>query len=149
MSDAPESARVRASRANARKSTGPRSRAGKARVGRNARRHGLSVPLLTDEMLAREVEELARRVEVSATGAALDAEGHAFACRIAEAMIDLRRVRAVKLLLVAKLTSDLRKAAGPLKALARLDRYERLALWRRRVTVRAFDAFAIKRAKQS
>jgi hypothetical protein len=149
MSVPPESARVRANRANARKSTGPRSPAAKARVGRNARRHGLTLPVFLDEALAREVDDLARRIEVSETGAALDPDGHALASRIAEAMIDLRRVRSVKLPLVAEVAADLRNAARPLKALARIDRYERLALWRRKVAIRSFDAFAAARAKQS
>ncbi|HEY1545654.1 MAG TPA: hypothetical protein VGG01_24895 [Xanthobacteraceae bacterium] len=149
MSDAPGRSRARASRANARKSTGPKSAAGKARVARNARRHGLTVPLLADEVLAREVDDLARRIEASVTGAALDGTGHALACRIAETLIDLRRVRSVKLPLVAELAADLRNAARPLKALARLDRYERLALSRRKIAVRAFDAFAAEHAKQS
>jgi hypothetical protein len=149
MSAAPDSARVRANRANARKSTGPKSAAGKRRVGRNARRHGLTVSALANEVLAPEVEALARRIEISVTGAALDPSGHALACRIAEADIDLRRVRSVKLSFVAELAADLRNAARPLKALARLDRYERHARWRRKIAARAFDAAMIERAKQS
>ena len=149
MSVAPESARVRANRANARKSTGPRSAAGKRRVARNARRHGLTVTVLADEVLAQEVEDLARRIEISVTGATLDEYGHALACRIAETMIDLRRVRSVKLPLVAELAGDLSNAARPLKELARLDRYERLALWRRKIAARAFDEAMVERAKQS
>jgi hypothetical protein len=149
MSAAPESARARASRANGRKSTGPTSATGKARAKRNARRHGLAVSVLVDETLAREVEDLARRIEVSVTGATLDPEGHALACRIAETMIDLRRVRSVKLPLVAELAADLRNAARPLKALARLDRYERLVLSRRKAAVRTFDAFVDELAKRT
>lgn len=149
MSGASESARARASRANARKSTGPKSQAGKARATRNARRHGLAVPLLADAMLAQEVDDLACRIEISVTGAALDADGHGLARCIAETMIDLRRVRSVKLPLVTELAADLRNAARPLKALARLDRYERLALSRRKTAVRAFDAFVDELAKRS
>jgi hypothetical protein len=149
MSATPDSARLRANRANARKSTGPKSATGKRRVGRNAHRHGLTVSVLADEVLAQEVEDLAHRIEISVTGAALDPYGHALACRIAEAMIDLRRVRSVKLPVVAELAADLRNAARPLKALARLDRYERLALWRRKIAARTFDAAMIERAKQS
>ena len=149
MSDASESARARASRANARKSSGPRSAAGKARAKGNARRHGLAVSVLADETLAREVEDLARRIEISETGAALDAHGHALACRIAETLIDLCRVRTVKLPLVAELAADLRNAERPLKALARLDRYERLARSRRKAAVRAFSAALVTLAKRS
>jgi hypothetical protein len=149
MSAEPDSARARASRANARKSTGPRSVAGKRRAAHNSRRHGLTVSVLADEALAQEVEDLARRIEISVTGAALDPYGHALACRVAEAMIDLRRARSVKLPHVAELAADLRNAARPLKELARLDRYERLSLWRRKIAARAFDAAMIERAKRS
>lgn len=39
------SVRHRANRANARRSTGPRSAAGKTRSARNALRHGLAIPI--------------------------------------------------------------------------------------------------------
>ena len=45
-----------------RRSTGPRSAAGKARSAKNAVRHGLSVPVLADPELSREVRELAQRL---------------------------------------------------------------------------------------
>jgi hypothetical protein len=41
-----------ANRANARRSTGPRTAAGKARASRNAVRHGLSVSVLADPALS-------------------------------------------------------------------------------------------------
>jgi hypothetical protein len=146
MSGAPDSARAQASRANGRKSGGPKSAAGKARAKMNARRHGLAVPLLADFAIVQEVRDLARRIEVSVTGAELDEHGHALACRIAATLIDLRRVRAAKLPLVAELAADLRNAARPLKALARLDRYERRTLSRRKATMREFDAFTLSRS---
>ena len=145
----PESARARASRANGRKSTGPTSAAGKRRARGNARRHGLTVPAIAHAGFAREVEDLARRVEVSVAGAELDAGGHELACRIAETLIDLRRVRMVKLPLVAELAADLRNAARPLKALARLDRYERRTLSRRKAAIREFDAAVVELAKRT
>ena len=51
-----------ANRANAARSTGPRTRAGKAAVARNALRHGLSLPVLADPALAPEVAALATRI---------------------------------------------------------------------------------------
>jgi len=135
-----DTARARASRRNAQKSTGPKTAAGKAAVARNARRHGLTLPVRADPILSREVETLARAIETSATGRPADAHGHAHACEAAEAMVDLRRVREAKLPLVAALDADPRHAAGPLRELGRLDRYERRALWRRKLAIRAFAA---------
>jgi hypothetical protein len=54
--------RVEANRANARKSTGPRTRQGKARAARSARRHGLSIPVLADSSLSKKVDELAHKI---------------------------------------------------------------------------------------
>src|SRR5690349_17031260 len=115
-------AKIRANRRNARKSTGPRTVAGKPIVARNARRHGLTLPLFCDPALLPEVDEFARTVETSVTGDEADAEGHELAGRIAEAMIDLRRVRDAKLPLAAALDADPRNKRA-LMQLSRLDRY--------------------------
>src|SRR5262249_5915344 len=79
-----------------------------------------------------------------------DATGHALACRIAEAMIDWRRVRLAKLALAATLAAD----PGNRRALAklwRLDRYEARAFARRTRAIRDFDAVGLgmRSAKQS
>jgi len=132
-------AKIRANQRNARKSTGPRSRRGKAVAARNAVRHGLTVPVLADPALAPEVVALARTIARSVTGAEADAGGHALACRIAEADIDVRRVRAVKLRLFAALEADPGNRAL-LRRLASLDWYEGRAFTRRMTAVRAFDA---------
>jgi hypothetical protein len=80
--------KINANRANARVSTGPRTAAGKTRSARNAQRHGLSLSVLADPVLAAEVEVLAR--EIAGKGA--NAELQQLAARIAEAQIDLVRV---------------------------------------------------------
>jgi hypothetical protein len=131
-------AKIRANRRNALRSTGPRSRAGKAIAARNSRRHGLTLPMLDEPPLAREVVALARRIETSVTGQDADAAGHVLACRIAEAMIDLGRVRLAKLPLAAALDAD-PADRDTLAQLWRLDRYERYALGRRKRAIRQFD----------
>jgi hypothetical protein len=88
-------AKIRAHRRNPLRSTGPRSSGGRAIAARNARRHGLTVPVLDEPWMSEEVIALARRIETSVTYAA-DAAGHALACRIAEAMIDLDRGRSAR-----------------------------------------------------
>src|SRR5690349_22500750 len=81
-----------ANRANAARSTGPRTRAGKAIVARNALRHGLNLPVLADPALAPEVLALAWRIAGEGAGEAR----RAAAVRIAEAQVDVLRVRRVR-----------------------------------------------------
>ena len=125
-------------RLNARASTGPTTASGKARIARNALRHGLSLPVLTDPTLAPEVVELARVIAQSDVGQALHGEPHELACRVAETILDLRRVRLAKQPLVEAMRADLKNCAKPLTQLVRLDRYERRTLARRKRAVRAF-----------
>ena len=132
-------AKIRANRRNARLSTGPRSRNGKLIAARNARRHGLTLPVVGDPALSRQVDELARAIERSLTGAEADELGHDYAVRIAEAVVDVRRVRAAKMRLVAALNADIDNAV-PLKQLASLARYEGRAFSRRWTALRDFDA---------
>ena len=143
-------AKIRANRRNARKSTGPRTRAGKAIVARNARTHGLNIPAVCEPGLAREIVELAREIEISLTGVEADASGHALACRVAEAIIDMRRVRLAKLPLLATLDAD--PADGrTIKQLWGLERYDGRVRSRRKQAIRAFAAFVLpmRVAKQS
>ncbi len=125
-----------ANRVNARKSTGPRTAAGKAAVARNALRHGLSLPLWREHAIELDVDALARRIVGSIPGLAAEPRLHALACRIAEAQLDLARVRRARLPVRARLETDLAAA----HELLRLERYERSALARRKFALRAFDA---------
>jgi hypothetical protein len=81
--------KIKANRANARASTGPRTARGRASAARNALRHGLSQPVCSDPALSEEVEALAREI----AGPDANAEVQELARRVAEAQIDLRRVR--------------------------------------------------------
>ena len=175
------SARANASRRNAKKSTGPRTGAGKSRVATNAHRHGLAVPIAALPQLETRAVVLARRI----AGENPSTNRADLARRVAEAQVDLQRVRAAKLLFsngstakgtmaITRLTSKaldgdvnayaqieaqqnqiysspekrseaeavVARIADPMHELAKLDRYERRALSRRRFAIRDWDALA-------
>jgi hypothetical protein len=81
--------KIKANRANAQASTGPQTARGRARAVRNALRHGLSLPVCSNPVLSEEVETLAREI----AGPDANAETHDCARQVAEAQIDMRRVR--------------------------------------------------------
>src|SRR5262249_27902876 len=127
------SAAVRAAnRANAARSTGPRTRAGKAAVARNALRHGLSVPVLADPALSAEAAALAQTI----AGEGASEPRRAAALSIAEAQVDVLRVRRVR----AEIMAAGFGADDITARLMRLARYERRALSRRKAAIKAFDA---------
>jgi hypothetical protein len=64
-------------------------RQGRTRSARNALRHGLSLPVYSDAALSEKLEALAREI----AGADASAEMQELVRRVAEAQIDLRRVR--------------------------------------------------------
>ena len=95
--------KISANRANARASTGPTTAQGRARSARNAHGHGLSLPVLVDPALSQEVEALAREM----AGANASSEIQELARRIAEAQVDLRRVRCARHALLSGALGDL------------------------------------------
>ena len=92
---------IAANRGNAGKSTGPRSHAGKKRAGRNAYRYGLTVSLLSNAAVAKQIEKLARKL-AGKTNSEIILE-HARVA--AQAAIDLARVRRVKVALIERVSA--------------------------------------------
>ena len=94
--------KIKANRANAQASTGPKTADGRARAVRNAFRHGLSLPVCSNPALSEEVEALAREI----AGPDANAETQDFARQVAEAQIDLRRVRYARHKLLSDALAD-------------------------------------------
>ena len=115
---------IRANRANAQKSTGPRTAAGRLKSSRNAVRHNLSVARPHD---AATTETIAQLLMAEAKGTQLAA-----ATEVALAQQELLRIRKVRFDLTAQLHDLATADVALLRRLAALDRYERLAQTRRR-----------------
>jgi hypothetical protein len=94
--------KITANRANARASTGPKSAQGRSHAARNALRHALSLPVYSDPALSEQVVSLARDI----VGSDANAERQELARRIAEAHIDVRRVRYARHLLLSETLND-------------------------------------------
>ena len=90
---------ITANRRNARRSTGPRSRAGKKRASRNSYRHGLSSGIATSAEFAKHVESLARKI----AGCGADAVSLEVARAVARAEFELAQIRRVRVALIARM----------------------------------------------
>jgi hypothetical protein len=140
-----------ANRRNARLGTGPRTASGKRSVAVNALRHGLSIPVFADPVLATEVAELAERIAKGST----DPEMRDRARDIAAAQIDVERVRHARHARIARPAmgapvSEARSDAmrETIQDLWALDRYERRAMSRRKSAVHALQIALLCRTEE-
>lgn len=164
--------KIEANRANGKAGTGPKTARGKKRSSQNARRHGLSLPAVMDPVLSSEAEGLAREL----AGDLASPEVLHQARAVAEAQIDLVRIRRVRFDVLARNTTsangarngaqevkcteivigsgslaEKRVSAEPISSdvfgqLLKIDRYERRASSKRKFAIRRLDA-AIEDAK--
>jgi hypothetical protein len=104
-----ETPRLRANRANAKRSTGPRSAVGKKRSARNALRHGLARPIHEMAELAPEITQLSRQL----AGVEPDASINETAEQVAEAQLDLARIRRARHRLILAIEKILASGEGP------------------------------------
>ena len=114
---------IAANRANAKRSTGPKTARGKMVSSRNAYRHGLSRPLSPSVDTSAKLEAIAQAV----TGEG--EEQLISAAEFARAQLELLRIRAKRAEMVTAIERDDTQQLRPLVA---LDRYERYAHTRRR-----------------
>jgi hypothetical protein len=89
---------IAANRRNARKSTGPRSGAGKNRSSRNAYRHGLTLSISSTATFAKQLDKLVRKIAGNTENAIVLERARA----VAQAELDLARVRQAKVALIER-----------------------------------------------
>ena len=111
-----------ANRANAKRSTGPKTKMGRRASSRNALRHGLSCPSPMDESISIDIANLTRTLVREGA----NDDQRAAARQLAQAQVDLSRVRMVRATLMASLDLE-RCNFSELRRLMVLDRYERIA----------------------
>lgn len=118
-------------RKNAQNSTGPRTELGRLRSRSNARRHGLAIAIGSDPSFSKDIEALA--TALANGGGPIAGE---FARQVAEAQLDLLRIRNLKAArfnaVVGNPDAMLADYAELSGSLAQLERYERRAFSRRK-----------------
>jgi hypothetical protein len=133
----PSDRKLAANQSNAKKSTGPRSKAGRQASRRNALRHGLAIDIRTDPAHHDDIEQLAKMMSracgmQNVSDSARDA---------AEAVLDLFRIRKIRASLFETIYFADTGAPDRLielnHKLAKLERYERRAFSRRNRAMRA------------
>jgi hypothetical protein len=124
---------LRANRANAKASTGPKTKAGKARSAKNSLRHVLGVSVWSEPSLAPQAEAIALRI----AGPNAEPEALGWARRIGEAQVDINRVRALRSEMISNILS--RPHYGSRSEVMRGVRLIRRLLSRKRNTDGPFD----------
>src|SRR6516164_9595337 len=94
---------IAANRANAKRSTGPKTRAGTQRASQNAYRHGLSARARVDAEWFARIEELAQEIANSMNGEISLSRARS----IAEAECEVRRVRSMKTAVIRQILAGL------------------------------------------
>lgn len=92
---------IAANRRNARKSTGPRSSAGKKQSRRNSFRHGFAARAISNAGVAKQIEEFAREL----AGDTSDAVIIACARDAAHSEFDIAQIRRVKVALIERMAT--------------------------------------------
>jgi hypothetical protein len=124
-------------RANAKKSTGPKSALGKQRAAQNALRHGLAIPVGSVAALQEGVERLALGIATASGEKVVTASSR----QAAEAELDMVRIRKARAAVFNSLDNNAPATEGFYdklnESLASLDRYERRAFSRHKRAFRA------------
>ena len=125
---------IAANRANAKRSTGPKTAAGQSKSSRNAFRYGLSLPLSADPQTQAKIEAVAEAV----AGDTASAEQLGAARELVAAQLELTRIRNTRAQVTSKLSSQ---AVNPraVRRLCGFDRYERRAWTKRKYAARELD----------
>jgi hypothetical protein len=117
-----------ANQKNTRRSTGPRTAAGKAKAAENSFRHGLAVDIRNDPAFGDNIHSLAQQY----CELAVEPDRLAHARTAAEAQFEIIRVRQARVALIEQ-----EGALNNVQKLLQFDRYERRALSRRKTALRA------------
>ena len=144
--------KIAANRRNSQRSTGPRTAAGKARVRRNALRHGLAAVAVRDPRIVAQAHQLALAI----CGEDGEATHREQALMIAESELTVTQVRDARANVIEQMFANGAAQEGDeshrltaqeenpyqshLEQLLRLDRYERGAISRRARALRALFA---------
>jgi len=118
---------IAANRANAKRSTGPKTLAGKMASSRNAFRHGLSVPLQLDPILSPKLDAMAQAL----AGDEADEDRLMSAADFAHVQLRLLRIRAARIELMENIGRTC-NGTQELYRVAALDRYEPYCFTKRR-----------------